>query len=117
MNADPPTVTVTDADGSALGRSRRDVQGKRLVLETAPDGPEVAALKAASTAAGTRITEIDAELADVEALQHADEPDNVHFHEVGAVDSIADICGCAIAWDLLGVDRIYCSPVPTGRRS
>jgi hypothetical protein len=47
VNADPPTVTVTDADGSALGRSRRDVQGKRLVLETAPDGPEVAALTTA----------------------------------------------------------------------
>ena len=40
------------------------------------------------------------------------DPDS--FHEVGAVDSIADICGAAVAWDLLGVDRIYCSPVPTG---
>jgi uncharacterized protein (TIGR00299 family) protein len=39
----------------------------------------------------------------------------VHFHEVGAVDSIADIVGGAIAWDLLGARRIVASAVPTGR--
>jgi uncharacterized protein (TIGR00299 family) protein len=38
----------------------------------------------------------------------------VHFHEVGAVDSIADVVGSAIAFDLLGVERIVCAPVPTG---
>ena len=46
---------------------------------------------------------------------HGQSPDQVHFHEVGAVDTIADIVGAAIGWDLLRVDRIVCSPIPTGR--
>jgi len=54
-------------------------------------------------------------LGEAEAKVHGTTLRLVHFHEVGAVDSIADICGAAIGWDLLGVERIYCSPVPTGR--
>ena len=54
-------------------------------------------------------------LGEAEAKVHGTTLRKVHFHEVGAVDSIADIVGSAVAWDLLGVDRIFCSPVPTGR--
>ncbi len=49
-----------------------------------------------------------------EARVHGSTLRKVHFHEVGAVDSIADIVGSAIGLSLLGVDRIVCSPVPTG---
>ena len=54
-------------------------------------------------------------LGEAEAKVHGTTIQKVHFHEVGAVDSIADIVGSAIAWDLLGADRIVASPVPTGR--
>jgi pyridinium-3,5-bisthiocarboxylic acid mononucleotide nickel chelatase len=53
-------------------------------------------------------------LAEAEAKVHGTTIQKVHFHEVGAVDSIADIVGSAIAWNLLDVERIVCSPVPTG---
>ncbi len=53
-------------------------------------------------------------LGEAEAKVHGTTIRKVHFHEVGAVDSIADIVGTAIGLDLLGVDRIACSPIPTG---
>ncbi len=53
-------------------------------------------------------------LGEAEAKVHGTTIRKVHFHEVGAVDSIADIVGTAIAVDLLGADRIVCSPIPTG---
>jgi uncharacterized protein (TIGR00299 family) protein len=53
-------------------------------------------------------------LAEAEAAVHALPLDKVHFHEVGALDSIADIAGCAIGLDLLAVQRFTCRSVPTG---
>jgi len=53
-------------------------------------------------------------LGQAEAQVHGCSIEKVHFHEVGAVDSIADIVGTAIGWDLLGVDHVVCSPIPTG---
>lgn len=54
-------------------------------------------------------------LAEAEAKVHGSTIEKVHFHEVGAVDSIADIVGTAIGWDLLGLERAMASPIPTGR--
>lgn len=53
-------------------------------------------------------------LAEAEAAVHAMPLEKVHFHEVGALDSIADIAGCAIGLDLLGVERFTSRSVPTG---
>jgi uncharacterized protein (TIGR00299 family) protein len=54
-------------------------------------------------------------LAEVEGRLHRVAPMQVHFHEVGAVDSIIDIVGSCAALDLLGVDTVYASPVAVGR--
>jgi uncharacterized protein (TIGR00299 family) protein len=67
--------------------------------------PETARARAA------RVFEV---LGEAEAAVHGVPIEKVHFHEVGAVDSIADIVGTALALDLLGIDQIYCSPVNVG---
>jgi len=54
-------------------------------------------------------------LGEAEAKVHGTDLAKIHFHEVGAVDSIIDIVGSAVGLDLLGVDRFEASPVPTGR--
>ena len=59
--------------------------------------------------------EIFGHVARSEATVHGSTIDKVHFHEVGAVDSIVDIVGAAIAFDLLGADQIVSSAIPTGR--
>jgi len=56
-------------------------------------------------------------LGEAEARVHGIDLGKIHFHEVGAVDSIADIVGSAVGLDLLGVDRFEASPVPPGRGS
>lgn len=53
-------------------------------------------------------------LADAESKVHGVPPEEVHFHEVGAIDAVVDIVGFAIGYDLLGIERSYCSAVAVG---
>lgn len=58
--------------------------------------------------------EIFRRIGEAEAKIHGTNLNKIHFHEVGAVDSIVDIVGGVIGFDLLGVDRVYASPINTG---
>ena len=53
-------------------------------------------------------------LAVAEARVHGTTPDEVHFHEVGAVDAIVDVVAFVLALDQLGVERLASSPLPLG---
>ena len=54
-------------------------------------------------------------LAKAEAKVHLCEVNEVHFHEVGAVDSIVDIIGSAVLLDMLDIEAIYYSEIPLGK--
>jgi len=53
-------------------------------------------------------------LAEAEAQVHRTSIEQIHFHEVGALDSIIDVVGAAIGFQALGIEKIYCSPLEVG---
>ena len=53
-------------------------------------------------------------LADIEAKIHGIPVSDVHFHELGAIDSLVEILGILIGYDQLGIDALYASPLPVG---
>jgi hypothetical protein len=70
---------------------------------------EASALSAGAKALAARAFEL---LAEAEAEVHGREPGEVTFHEVGALDSILDVCLAAALYDRLGPSRFVCGPLP-----
>jgi pyridinium-3,5-bisthiocarboxylic acid mononucleotide nickel chelatase len=54
-------------------------------------------------------------LAAVEGGIHGVDPDEVHFHELGSLDTLVDVCGAFVLLDELGVERVASSPLPFAR--
>ena len=94
-------VTFTTADDPG----RRNWHSIRALLEAATLGDTVRKL---ALAAFQR-------LAEAEATVHGASPDDVHFHELGAVDTLMDICGAVTLLDALRIDDVVCSPLPVSR--
>lgn len=67
--------------------------------------------------AKTKAEKIFRSLGEAEAAVHGVDIEKVHFHEVGAVDSICDIVGVALALELFGVEEVQCSAVNVGSGS
>lgn len=94
---------VADSEDATGGPDRRWADIRRA-LATAPLAARVR----------DRATAVFAALAQAEATIHGTEVDRVHFHEVGAHDSIADVVGVVAALEQLGVTRVVCTPVGVG---
>jgi pyridinium-3,5-bisthiocarboxylic acid mononucleotide nickel chelatase len=128
---DPELIrTVLDSFGLPIsleiGRVKRNGIAATAVTVVAPDQeeyrflPDVEAILVKGKLT-TRQRElalaIFRKLAEAEAAVHGMPVEKVHFHEVGALDSIADIAGAAVAIDSLGLERITCRSVPPGSGS
>ena len=62
-----------------------------------------------------RVLAVFEALADAEAAVHGTNPEAVHFHEVGAIDSLVDVVGVCAALEHLQVSSLLCTPPPAGR--
>lgn len=73
-------------------------------------------IETSSLSGQARSRTIDAltRLGKAEAKVHGVELESVHFHEIGAVDTVVDIAGTMVLLDLLGVSRVVCSPIDLG---
>jgi len=103
--------------------NRKGIAGAQVRVVTDPQQPphrnlrQIEAIIGASSLKETvrgRAVAVFRRLAEAEARIHDTSPDQIHFHEVGALDAIVDIVGGAIALDRLNVDRVLCSPVELG---
>ncbi len=79
-----------------------------------PDVEEILARGNLTASQRELAAKIFRKVAVAESTVHGMPLEKVHFHEVGALDSIADIVGAAVGLELLGVERFTSSPVPTG---
>lgn len=108
----------------ARQETRHGLRGTRAVVAIDPsvEQPErnLAAIKgliaqsALPAATKARATAVFARLARAEARAHGLPVEAVHFHEVGAVDSIVDIVGTVLGLELLGVQQVFASAVALG---
>ncbi|MCK4660167.1 MAG: nickel pincer cofactor biosynthesis protein LarC [Phycisphaerae bacterium] len=94
----------------------------RVELDARADMPcrhlqEVVAIIESSTLPHTvqeQAVAVFTRLAEAEARAHGTKVDEVHFHEVGAVDAIVDVVGAIVGLHELKVSRVLCSALPTG---
>ena len=97
-------VILPEHPGGAHGHSHRHLKHILAMIEKAP----------ISDRAKSDASRVFRNLGHAEAHVHGVPIEKVHFHEVGAADSIADIVGACVALDLLGVDQIYTSAINVG---
>lgn len=94
-------VVVTEPEGGHVHRSWKDLDA--LISRSK-----------LSETAKARALKVFRLIGEVEAQIHGTTLDQIHFHEVGAVDSIVDICGAAVALELLGNPKVFSTPPPLG---
>jgi uncharacterized protein (TIGR00299 family) protein len=106
-------VTGEQTQRAGIGATRAIVStAESRHRRTLPD--VVRLLEGLDPAVREPAAEVFRRLADAEGAVHRVPADDVHFHEVGALDSIADVVGVVAALGSLDLDRLVCSPVALG---
>jgi hypothetical protein len=105
-------VVLFDGDGSQASKNEEDAnRHESRNLQSIEELIDISDLK---TSVKNLSKKIFREIANAEAKVHGKKVDEIHFHEVGALDSIIDIVGTSICLDMLGVERTYSSALHDG---
>lgn len=116
------TLNISGYTLNAEKTSRKGISGTRFLVHTEEDHPirylrdiekiiDHSALDDTMKVSGKAIFH---DLACIEAKIHNKNPNEVHFHEIGGVDSIIDIVGSLLGMKLLGIETVYASRIPVG---
>jgi pyridinium-3,5-bisthiocarboxylic acid mononucleotide nickel chelatase len=108
-------LTTTQRHGITACRVRLSGAEESTVHRTWADVREIVDRAPLPDRARDRARVIFQALAEAEGRVHGISPEEVRFHDVGALDAIADVCGIALALEDLGVDELACSPLPCPR--
>jgi uncharacterized protein (TIGR00299 family) protein len=109
-------IVVTRTERHGIGAARLEVIATHEhAHRTWADVRELIDRAAMPTRAHARAHDAFRRLAEAEGAIHGMPADEVRFHEVGAIDAIADVCGVALALEDLGIDEVTCSPLPAPR--
>ena len=96
------------------GTKARVVAADGTVHRTAADIQSMIAAAGLPERVALRASAVFSALADVEGRLHDCPPSEVHFHEVGAIDSIVDVVGTCAALEVLGIDEVWSGSVAIG---
>ncbi|HAW60512.1 MAG TPA: nickel pincer cofactor biosynthesis protein LarC, partial [Actinobacteria bacterium] len=108
-------IRVKKVDKLGIGATKVSVQAEeRGIVRTWTNIKNLIDESAIAPPVKERSKEIFLKLAQAEAKIHQKSLDQIHFHEIGATDSIVDIVGAAIGLHRLGIEEVYSSPLATG---
>jgi len=107
---------------SATKVKRAGIAATHAVVDVSDEQPARTLEDILRIVAGARLPDPDKEravavfrhLAEAEAKVHGKTVEAVHLHDVGAVDAIVDVVGAVTGLRMLGVEGVYCSPLPLG---
>ncbi|MEA2586513.1 MAG: pyridinium-3,5-bisthiocarboxylic acid mononucleotide nickel chelatase [Thermomicrobiales bacterium] len=113
---------LTGFDLRAERAAQHGLAGTRVIVDVAADQPARNWATIRSLISDSSLDDgpkaaaqaVFARLAEAEAKVHGTTPEEVHFHEVGGVDAIVDVCGACIGLDRLGVERVFSAPPRLG---
>lgn len=110
------SATQASSAGLAGTRVRVRVTASEAAHRTLGDVRAILDASKLSDIAKLRASRVFEQLAEAEGKVHGVPADQVHFHDVGAIDAICDVAGAMIGIEALGLERIYASslPVATG---
>ncbi len=119
LNLDGYTITAATVLKRGIRATKVDVVIDSPDLPGRPlkDLREIISDSALDTAIKSKSISIFQRLAEAESVVHNCPVEDVHFHEVGHIDTIVDIVGSVFAFHLLGIDRVVSSPIDTGSGS